>query len=211
MAGKICPKCGKTNPRFFTHCIECGAKLGAERKKAFRLNHYVKIVLALALCAVFIIFILIPFIQLSMHTGQSFSQDLRNKSEAEAQPVPEYPSNQPVDNGKLRIQVSSARDGQNTYNSQKFFIISVSLQNLQTDKNALVTNSDFELIGSDKNVFLPSGVSSKVQVDLSPGQSGNAEIMYVIPQTVSGAKLRFTFPQEYGMKVNRDVVLFNLQ
>lgn len=207
MAGKICPKCGKTNPRFFTNCIECGAKLGAGEKKAFRLNPYAKIVLVLAICSVFFIFVLLPFIQFSMHTGQSFSQDLRNKSEAGAESVPEYPSGQPADNGRFRIQVTSARDGQNTYNSQKFFIVSVNLQNLQSGNNALVSNSDFELIGSDKNMYLPYGVSSKVQIDLSPGQIGNAEVTYVIPQNVYGEKLRFTFPGEYGQKVNRDVII----
>jgi hypothetical protein len=211
MSGRTCPKCGKTNPRFFTHCVECGNKLGAESKKAFRLHPYVKISLVVGISVVLLVFVIIPFIQLSMHTGQSFSEDIRNKSEAEAKAVTEYPASQPANNGKLQVQITSARDGQNTYNSQKFFIASVYLQNLQTDKNVLGTSSDFELIGSDKNLYLPYGVGSKVQVDLRPGQTGSAEVTYVIPQAMTGTKLQFTFPEEYGLNVNRKVVVFDLQ
>ena len=211
MSSKICLKCGKTNPHFFTHCVECGAKLPADSKKAFRMNPFVKAGIIIAVALVLLIFVIIPFMQYSLHSGKTLSEDIRNKSAAEAQAVPKYPAGQPADNGKLRIQITSARDGQNTYNSQKFFIVSVFLQNLQSDNNVQVSNSDFELIGSDKNLYHSYGISSKVQVDLSPGQTGTAEMTYVIPQTVSGTKLQFTFPGEYGLNTNRRVVVFNLQ
>ena len=47
MAAKKCPKCGKTNPHFFTHCVECGTKLDAEIKKADNLGRYLKVGLIL--------------------------------------------------------------------------------------------------------------------------------------------------------------------
>jgi hypothetical protein len=211
MTAKKCSKCGKMNPRFFTHCVDCGTKLEPETRKAFRLNPYVKAGLVIGVSVVLLVFVIVPFIQLSLHSGQTFSEDIRNKTEAEARAVPEYPASQPADNGKLRIQITSARDGENTYNSQKFFLVTVFLQNLRPDGNVQVSNSDFELTGSDKNTYLPYGIASKVQIDLRPGQSGSADVTYVIPQSVSGKKLQFTFPGEYGMNVDRGVVVFDLQ
>ena len=199
------------NPRFFTHCVDCGAKLETESRRAFRLHPYVKTGLVIGGSVLLLVFVIIPFIQISMLSGQTFSEELRNTTEAGAKPVPEYPANQPADNGQLQVQITSARDGENTYNSQKFFIVSVYLQNQLSDRNIQVSNSDFGLVGSDNNEYLPYGIGSKMQVDLRPGQTASAEVTYVIPQTVTGEKIQFTFPGEYGLNVNRQVVIFNLQ
>jgi predicted nucleic acid-binding Zn ribbon protein len=207
MAAKKCPKCGKKNPHFFTHCIDCGAVLNIETQNNKKINTYLKIGLVLFVSVILIIYVILPAVDYSHTYGRNFSETVSAKSAA-VSPVPEFSLNQQVENGDLQITIISARDGQNTYNSNKFFIASVYLRNNRTSGNVQVSSNDFELIDSEGTTYYPYGIGSKVIYDLSPSQSGSGELTYVIPQKVMGKKIRFTFPDTSAFASNRGVVAF---
>ena len=143
MAAKKCRICGKANPHFFTHCVDCGAVLADDTKKNERVFSYLKIGLILCVSLVLIIFVILPVIQYSHMFGQDFSEKLSAKSAAESQPISEYSLDQLVENGGLRITINSAKNGQNTYNSNRFFMVSVYLENTRTGGNVQVSGNDF--------------------------------------------------------------------
>jgi hypothetical protein len=104
--------------------------------------------------------------------------------------------------------VSSARDGQGTANSSKFFLASVTLKNIRTDRNIRISNSDFELIDSAGMKYQPYGIGSHVMMDLSPSQGGTAELTFVSPQSSEARKIRFMFPATSGFTGSRPIVVF---
>jgi hypothetical protein len=212
MAVKKCPKCGKNNPHFFKHCVDCGAVLNidiqnVDIQKAKKINSYLKIGLVFCVLVILVIFVILPAVQYSHTFGQNFSETVSTKSAA-VSPIPEYPLNQQVENGNLQITINSARDGLNTYNSNKFFIASVYLKNNRTAGNVQVSGTDFELIDSEGTKYYPYGIGSTVMYDLSPSQSGSGDLTYMIPQRVTGRKIQFTFPAVSALASDRDVVAF---
>jgi len=209
MAAKKCLKCGKSNPHFFTHCIDCGAKLESITRKDGKITKYLKAGLVLVISVILIIFVIFPLVQYSLIYGQNFSETVSAKSGVESQ-IPEYSLNQAVGNNDLQITVSSARDGENTYNSNKFFIVSVYMKNNRTSGNVKISSSDFELFDSEGIGYFPYGIGSKVMYDFSPSQGSSGELTFVIPQKVSGKKIQFTFPATSATAGNRKVVAFTL-
>jgi hypothetical protein len=208
MTTKKCVKCGKTNPHFFTHCVDCGAKLDSDTQKTGKINPFLKIGLVLGVSLILILFVIFPAVQYSRSYGQNFSETVSAKSAAESHLIAEYPLNQEIANNGLHISVLSARDGQNTYNSNKFFIVMVNLKNTGTSGNIQVSSSDFELIDSEGRTHFPYGIGSMVMYDLSPSQGSTADLTFVLPQKVTGTKVRFTFPGTSTLAGNRDVVTF---
>jgi hypothetical protein len=206
MAAKRCPKCGKINPHFFTHCVECGTKLDAGSKKEDKTGDYVKTGIILCVSLILIIFVAGPAIQYSITVSRNLSETV--STEQKDAPVIEYPLDNRVGNNVLQITVDSARDGQNTYNSNKFFIVSISIKNVRTTGNFQVRSSDFELLDSDGNRYYPYGIGSKVTHDLSPSQEINAELTFVIPQKATAKKILFTFQESSGSAINRQVMAF---
>lgn len=209
MAAKRCQKCGSTNPRYFTHCVECGAKLGDEVKRTGKTFTYLKT--GLILCAVIFltVFIILPAVQHSMAIGRNASEALS----ADQTPPPRIESavGRPVGNNNLQITVSSARDGDNTFNSQKFHIVSVSLKNVRDTGNIKVSSNDFILVDSEGNRYAPYGIGSKIMYDLSPLQEiSGAELTFLLPQRASAKELRFTFPDTSALAGNRPLVVFAL-
>jgi predicted nucleic acid-binding Zn ribbon protein len=208
MAGKRCRKCGKVNPHFFTHCVDCGEILKEDTKKNERVISLVKIGFFLVILLLFIVVVLLPAIQYFRIFGQELSEQVSVNSSAGSQTIAEYPLNQSLENGVLRITVNSARNGQNTYNSNRFFIVSVYLENTGTGGNVQVSSSDFELIDSEGTKYAPYGIGSKVMYDLSPSQGSSAELTFVVPQNVVIKKVRFTFPGTTAFASNRPVASF---
>lgn len=210
MAAKKCPKCGKNNPHFFTHCVDCGAVLTIDSQKPKEINPYLKIGLVLCVLVILVIlaiFVILPAIQYSHAYGRNFSETVSAKSAA-VSPIPEYSLNQQAEYGNLQITLNSARDGQNTYNSNKFFIASVYLKNNRTAGNVQVSGIDFELIDSEGTKYYPYGIGSKVMFDLSPTQSSSGDLTYMIPQRVTGKKIQFAFPAASALASDRDIVAF---
>jgi hypothetical protein len=208
MAAKKCPKCRKTNPRFFTHCISCGTRLDGDTGREEKIPVSVKIGLVVLASILLVIFVVLPAVQYSHTFGRNFSETISAKSAADLQPVTEYPLNRPVENSDLQISVISARDGQNTSNANKFFLVTVYLKNMRNDGNVQISSSDFELIDSEGIRYFPYGIGSKIMYDLSPTQSSSADLTYVIPQQVEGKKIQFTFPGTSTLESDRDIVVF---
>lgn len=116
--------------------------------------------------------------------------------------------NRPVGNKNFQITISFVHDGENTYNSNKFFPVGVSMKNNGTAGNVRISNSDFELIDSEGMKYYPHGIGSEVMYDLSLSQSGSGELTFVIPQKVMAKKIRFTFPGTSALAGNRQVLGF---
>lgn len=205
MAAKKCPKCGKMNPHFFTHCVECGAKLDIEVRKADNRGRYLKIGLVLA-SLILIIFIALPAVRYSMSIGQNFSEAV--SAEQTGAPIIESSLNRPVGNDNIQITVTSARDGQNTYNSNKFFLVSILLKNTRDTGNIQVSGSDFVLVDSEGLQYFPYSVGSKVTYNLNASQGTSTELTFIIPQNVTAKKVLFTFPETSVFAGNRHVVTF---
>ena len=206
MAAKICPKCGKTNPHFFTRCVECGAVLVIDRKKNEKNRTYLIIGLILCISLLLVIFVVPPAARYAITFGQNVSDAV---SAEPADPVvAEYPLNHPVGNNNLQITVKSARDGENAFNSNKFFIVSVYLKNVRDSGNVQVSGGDFELIDSDSTRYFPYSIGSKVMYDLSPSQETTADLTFVIPQKVTAEKVLYTFQGTSALASSRQVVTF---
>lgn len=210
MTAKKCQKCGKVNPHFFTHCVECGAKLADDTKRNEKFSDWLKTGLIICISLLLIFFLIIPAARYSQAFGEDFTQKVSEKPATESPLVAAFPINQSVENSGLSITILSARDGQNTYNSNKFFMISIYLKNTRATGNVQVSNGDFELITSDGTKYSPYGIGSKVMYDLSPTQSSAAELTFIIPQKVTAKTLRFTFPGSSSLSSNRPVASFAL-
>jgi hypothetical protein len=208
MVFKTCQKCGEKNPRFFTHCIYCDALLVDKPLHLANILAYLKIALVLCVSVLLIIYIIIPGVQYSRIFVQNFSETVSAKSVAGSPPVAEYPLNQPAMHNNLRVTVISAHDGQNTYNYNKFFLVSIQLENIQTEGNIRISSSDFELIDSEGLKYLPYGIGSQVTHTLNPHQGISTQLIFVIPQKATIKKIQFTFPGSSALTSNREVVAF---
>lgn len=206
MAAKRCLKCGKINPHFFTHCVDCGTKLDSGSRKTDKTIDYIKTALILGVSLVLIIFVAVPAVQHSITVSRNLSETV--SAEPKDTPVTEYPLNRPVGNNALQITVNSARDGQNTYNSNKFFLVSVYVKNVRTTGNIQVRSSDFALLDSEGIRYFPYGIGSKITNDISPSQDFNAELTFVIPQKATAKKILFTFQESSALASNRQVMAF---
>jgi len=195
MPFKTCQKCGEKSPPFFSHCLHCGTLFTEERKEATRVVEYIAIIVILVSLVVLTIFVLVPLIQYIMVSVNHFSLISQPKSGTESQKTGEYGINQPAGDGNLIITVTSARDGENTYNANKFFLVSITLQNVRTDRTLVISNSDFELTDSNGITYYPYGIGSRITHELSPLQTGYSEIVFIIPQKTNGEKMRFNFPR----------------
>jgi hypothetical protein len=208
MVFKTCQKCGKKNPRFFTHCIYCDAPLVDKPLHIGNILAYLKIALVLCVSVLLIMYVIIPGVQYSGIFVQNFSETVSAKSVAGSPPVAEYPLNRPAVHNNLRVTVISAHDGQNTYNYNKFFLVSIQLENIQTEGNIRISSSDFELIDSEGLKYLPYGIGSQVTHTLNPHQGISTQLIFVIPQKATVKKIQFTFPGSSALTSSRKVVAF---
>ncbi len=210
MAAKKCRKCGKGNPPFFTHCVECGTPLVEETRIIRRDYTYLKVGLVLCVLLIVVVFVIIPAARLSMTVGQNFSETMSTAGKAQSLRVEEYPASRTVEDGGLRIMVSSARSGVSTFDANRFFIVSVNLENTRSEGNLQVTNNDFELIDTNGAKYFAYGIGSKVMYDLGPARSMAGELTFIIPENVTAEKVRFTFPGSSALASDRRVVMFVL-
>jgi hypothetical protein len=208
VTAKKCLKCGKKNPHFFTHCVDCGAKLDDNVRKAGIIPTWLRTGLILGGAVLLVVFVILPLVQYSHTFGKNLSETVSANSAAESEEIAEYSLNEPVSDGDLEITVLSAHDGQNTYNSNKFFIVTVYLKNIRTSGNIQISNSDFVLIDREGTPYYPYGIGSKVMYDLSPSQGNAAELTFVIPQKALAKQIQFTFPATSALAGKRDVARF---
>lgn len=207
MAAKRCLKCGSTNPRYFTHCVECGAKLEEVPRKPAKTMTYLKAGLVLCAAILFIVFVIVPVYQQSVAIGKNASEAISGSQTLP--PRIESSLNRPVGNSDIQITLSSARDGDNTFNANKFFLVTVSLSNVRSTGNITIYSNDFTLVDTEGNSYSPYGIGSKVMYDIGPSQQiSSAELIFVMPQKASAKEILFTFPGTSALAGNRPVVVF---
>lgn len=209
MAAKKCMKCGKVNPHFFTHCVDCGAKLDPELRELSKYSRYLKPALIIVVVAILVLVVVLPAARYSHLFVQDVSEKVSSPSGTDA-PAPEYPVGHAIGNNDFQITIESARDGQNTYNSNKFFLVSVNLKNTRTSGNLKGSGSDFELIDSEGSRYMPYSIGSKIMYDLSPSQGSSGELTFVIPQKATAQKIQFTFPAPGAVGEKRSIVVFTI-
>jgi hypothetical protein len=188
MTQKKCRNCGKDNPPFFTHCVDCGSRLVEEPGKSLKIPAYLKTGLVVSVFLLLAYLIIPPVVQYSLAFGQNFSGTLS------VTPDTGYPVNRTVENNGLQITVISARDGQTFQNSYRFFIVTVFLKNVRTSGNVQISNHDFEVIDLEGRRYIPYGIGSQDSYEIRPGQDTTAELNFIIPKSVAARKIRFTFP-----------------
>ena len=168
-----------------------------------------KAVIIIGISLLLLLFVIAPLIQYSLTSGQYFHEILLAKSMTGSPAIRQYGINEPVNNTDLQVTVTSAQDGENIYNSQKFFRISVQLRNLNPDKNIQVSGSDFFLIDAGGKIYYPYSIESRIMYNVNPLDTGVPDLLFIIPQnTPPGKKLRFTFPKTADTLSNPDMVEF---
>jgi hypothetical protein len=208
MAGKKkCTKCGHTYPQFFTRCIHCGAKLETDIKKTGNINNYLKTGLVLGVSLILIFLVLPPSVRYSLTSGQNFSE-MVPVIFATQTPVIEYTLDQTIANNELQIKINSATDGKAAFGSNKFFIVSLYLNNTRASGNIGISYNDFKVIDSKGADYFPTGIEKTILFNLSPSQPTNAQLNFVIPESVVIKKIQFTFPGTSLFFSDRKVVTF---
>lgn len=210
MPFKTCRHCGKRNPRMLTHCLFCGEPLLEKRQSAGKVLAFLQLVILIGICILVLVYVVVPAVWISFDFGQDFIRSVSEQSAAASIPSPEYRFNQPAESGGLQVMVSSAEDGEYTFQSSKFFTVYAGLKNLRAAGNIRVTGGNFVLIDAEGTQYFPYGVGSQVVYDIRPGESGLVQLTYIIPRDAAGARIRFTFPVPADGTGNPGVVLFVL-
>lgn len=192
---KVCPRCGRRYPKNFTDCLECGSRLIDTEKEARngRLKKHLPllgILLAGVIIIAVVLFGVIPLVQYSLSSGQEMGTLTTTNSQ---QTISTYTMNQPVSDGILVIRVDKIRDGAKSANSNKFLIISVTMQNLRADTDARVAATDFLLIDSSGINYPSYGVNDKVAQQITPGDTESYDLIFEVPQDAGGLRLQYFF------------------
>jgi hypothetical protein len=194
---KFCPRCKRRYPPNFSACLECGSTLidmDKEAKKA-ELKKYIPMLGMILLCGAVIaavIFFILPTINYSLVSGQETGTMTKNADLSSIATT--YPLNQMTGDGNLQVVMTKTREGARSANSRKFLFVTVSLQNLRSDKPIRVPASDFTLIDSSGVQYASYGIGDKIIQEIDPLASEAYELMYEIPQDATNLKIRYNFP-----------------
>ncbi|HVP97199.1 DUF4352 domain-containing protein [Methanoregula sp.] len=192
MAVKRCPRCRTDNPAIYDHCMNCGAPLPAiPEPQGFR--PYIAPVVVVAIVILVTVFILVPAIHYSMAGGQILSTAISGVT-ATPTPIPRYPLDQPARVGDLQLTVTDARPGINQFNSQRFYTVTVSIQNFNATDIYTLSATDFILTDASGTYYSPLGIQSKTTYDALPGTNRLADLVYIVPLNVTDMRLLYTFP-----------------
>jgi hypothetical protein len=210
----ICPKCGRQYPATEKTCLECGTALVSRYpaipkktvKKTVRYAAYIAVI-GIAICAVW--FAIIPLLQYSVKTGNEFSKTIGSNPANASMELPRYAINQPVKNDKFQVTVTRIREGSNVMNTNRFYYVTVALQNLRPDATIQISATDFTLVDKDENLYYTYGIGDKVTQDLGPLQGQSYELQFVIPREAQRLTLQFYSPEEAG-GIRSEPVLFAL-
>jgi hypothetical protein len=138
-----------------------------------------------------VLFFVLPLIQYSLSTGQDFGNQ---RNAAGNQVIASYALNQPATDGNLQAAIVKTRDGAQSANGRTFLIVTTNLKNLRPDRPVHVAASDFTLIDSAGQQYLPYGMGDRIAQDIDPLISASYDLTYDIPQTAGSLKIRYLFP-----------------
>jgi hypothetical protein len=206
---KICPRCKRRYPQNFTTCLECGSLLidTAKVEQREKLQKYLpilgKILLCAAIIAVLFLFAL-PVVQHTFASGSVFGN--LNRTAESSIPV-NYAINQPASDGSLKVVIVKTREGSVSTNTKKFFLVTVTLQNLRNDKPIRVSGSDFTLFDGADQPYPSYGLGDKITREIGPLRSETYDLTYEIPQNTANMRIGYTFPRS-GDRSGQTVFFF---
>lgn len=207
MAVKRCPWCKTDNPAIYDHCMKCGGPLPTKTKpegvKTFLIPAVVLIIVVIA-----VIYLVIPALHLSAATGRNLSTAI---SSASSSPLPRYGIGEPAQYGDLQVTVTQDKFGSETVNNGRFLTVTVNIRNFNSDTAATIGAGDFVLADAAGNYYSSTGIGSRVSYDATPGSSGFADLVYLVPKDATGFQVLYTFPDKSpGTVTGRHEVAFVL-
>jgi len=116
---------------------------------------------------------------------------------------------EPVTDGNLTVTVLSSADGERVNSDKKKFFVKVRLENVRKD-NIQVMNSDFGLLSSNPGKIRTSFIGNSVRYDVGPGQYGEPDLEFTIPQDAKDLQLHLDFSGPSGLDQGGRVVYFRL-
>ena len=176
----------------YTRCLNCGGPL-PEIPRAEGWRRFLVPAFTLLVVMIVVVVVIVPAIHYSMTGGQAFSTAL-GAITATPTPLPQYQIGQPVRSGDLQVMVTDARPGNNQFNGQQFYTVTVSLQNYNAIDTYSLAATDFALADSRGTYYSPLDIQSKTSYDLPPNTAGIATVDYIIPLNVGNLRLLYTFP-----------------
>lgn len=196
MAGRTCNKCGETNPRFFTHCVKCGAALGEDHHKDVKTLRYLKIGLLVCVSLLLVWYVIFMVVPYSQQFAQNLSETVSAPSDSEgAQPVPVYPLNSPAEDEGLRVTIRAAQEGDILMDSsKKAYTAEAFLENGRTRGTFRISGNLFALVDTNNTEYYGYLDEPQLMYDLGPGENRALKIKFIIPRDVTPKKVRVTFP-----------------
>ena len=167
-------------------------------------------------CWIYLSFFLIGIILISGCTGTSpvptTSSPVARTPIPAAIPVPQsrFSIMEPVSDGNLNITVLSSSDGERMDSNKKKFFVKVRLENVKKDKTIQVMNTDFSLLSSYPGKIRASSIENNAGYDLGPGQYGEPELEFTIPQNAKDLQLQLDFSGPGGISQGGQIVYFTL-
>jgi hypothetical protein len=194
---KVCPRCKRRYPPNFTACLECGATLQDTEREAKKeeIKKYIPLIGKLLIAVVIIaaaVFLVLPQVQHSLPA--LLGSGSYNKTASEWSVV-YYTINQPASDGSLKVTVTKTREGSKSVNNKKFLIVTVTLQNLRSDRPLRVAASDFMLIDANGQLYPSYGIGDKIAQDIGPLSIETHDITYEVPENAGGLKMQYTYIQ----------------
>ncbi|MFZ0181531.1 MAG: DUF4352 domain-containing protein [Methanoregula sp.] len=138
-------------------------------------------------------FLIIPALHISMASGRDLSTAINGVS-ATPTPVPEYQINQPARVGDLQVTVTDTRPGVNQFNDKRFYTVTLSVQNFNSNDTYTLSATDFTLADARENYYSSLGIQSKPSYDVLPGTTGVVDLVYIVPLSADKLRLLYTFP-----------------
>jgi len=193
---KVCPRCGRRYPKNFDSCLECGSPLVDTEKEARKaqVKKHLPLIGLLLFCGILVaavLFVVIPLVQLSLTSGQEFGTLSKTAGQTA---VSTYLLNQPASDGNFQVCMEKTRNGAVSFNSKKFFFVTVSLRNLRSDTPVRITSGDFILLDAFGNPYSSLGLGERVAQEIAPLDSGSYDLMFEIPQDTGSKKIQYSFP-----------------
>ncbi|MGB9221275.1 DUF4352 domain-containing protein [Methanoregula sp.] len=191
MTVKRCPKCKMDNPAIYDRCLNCGTPLPEITHPG--MDRYLLPGIVVVMVVLITGVLIIPALHISMASGRDLSTAINGVS-ATPTPVPEYQINQPARVGDLQVTVTDTRPGENQFNGKRFYTVTLSVQNFNSNETYTLSATDFTLTDAGENYYSSLGIQSKPSYDILPGTTGVVDLVYIVPLSADKLRLLYTFP-----------------
>jgi hypothetical protein len=139
--------------------------------------------------------ILVPALLYSVTSGRIISTAIHSTPLSQNQ-FPQFEINQPARVGDIQVTITGDHLGLEQFNGDRFYTVTVSVQNFNSEQTYTLSATDFILTDSRGNYYNPLGIQSKTSYDALPGQIGTADLVYIIPQGTTNLRLLYAFPPD---------------